>query len=298
MPKKVKLSIIGAGKVGSTIALLAASTNKYEVYLANRDSKKAQEVLTLSNDQFSIVSIAKAAQLGEITLLTLSDDAIESLCSEIAQQNLFRSGAIVAHCSGALSSDILSSAKANQETILASMHPLQTFPNITSSLKRMEGTYCYYEGEIEAREPITQLIKDLGMNAVEIDKEAKALYHASAVVACNYFAALMDGALDLAQAAGIDRQTMWYSLDPLVTATLDNIRSSSPAKALTGPIARGDKETIKRHLEAIEEYSQGDERLKILYSSMGVQSSHLALKKGSITEEIKRELDDILISKI
>ncbi|MEA2029871.1 MAG: Rossmann-like and DUF2520 domain-containing protein [Campylobacterota bacterium] len=291
MQKKVKLSIIGAGKVGTTIAILAARTGKYEVYLASRSQQAPKET---QGEKLSFTSIDKALIEAEIILLSIVDDAIASFAKALANKKLIQSGVVVAHCSGALSSDSLNSLQKQSKLFVASMHPLQTFPNIASSLKRIEGTYCYYEGDPQAKVAIAQLAKDLGMHPIEIEKEAKSLYHASAVVACNYLCALMDGALDLGEAAGIDRQTMWRSLDPLITATLDNIRTTSPANALTGPIARGDKETIKRHLKAIEKFTDKSSDLKMLYSTMGLQSSHLALKKGSIDKSDKSMLDEIL----
>jgi predicted short-subunit dehydrogenase-like oxidoreductase (DUF2520 family) len=118
-------------------------------------------------------------------------------------------------------------------------------------------------------------------------------------VACNYLSALMDASLELGEAAGIDRKTLWQSLEPLVSSTLENINTDGPEKALTGPIARGDIKTIDQHLHSINALPSIEqaERLKKVYSAMGVQSAYVARRKGSITEEIQTDLNNILEAK-
>jgi predicted short-subunit dehydrogenase-like oxidoreductase (DUF2520 family) len=291
MCSKIKLAIIGAGKVGMTLAILCAKTDRYEVYVASRNREKAQKSLSQFNEKISCVSIEEAMEQGDIVLLSVNDDAIATLCSDLAQKGYFKKDTVVLHCSGALSSDELLAAKRSYAYV-ASMHPLQTFPSVEAALDKMAGTYCYYEGDEEVREVIYTLASNMGMLPVEINKDLKVFYHAAAVVACNYLCALMDGALELGEAAGIKPQMMLDSLNPLIDATLENIRTSTPAKALTGPIARGDEESVRKHVDAIE--TLGSERLRHIYSSMGVQATHLALQKGSITPQTQTLLEKIL----
>ncbi|MFW6062460.1 MAG: DUF2520 domain-containing protein, partial [Planctomycetota bacterium] len=121
-----------------------------------------------------------------------------------------------------------------------------------------------------------------------------ALYHAAAVVACNYLSGLMDAALALAGQAGIDRRTAWPALEPLVRATMENIAAEGPAAALTGPIARGDAATVQRHLDAL---AGGDDDLLELYRAAGRWTVQLARRKGALAPEEAEKLRCLLASR-
>ncbi|MFT5421736.1 MAG: putative short-subunit dehydrogenase-like oxidoreductase (DUF2520 family) [Candidatus Endobugula sp.] len=287
MINKPTLSIIGPGKVGTTIAIAAMRSQQYEVIIGSRNITKDKNTSKWLGDDIIIIDMHTAATMGDIVLLTVADDSIKTVCDQLAHARMFKADALVAHCSGALTSEALKVAKERCDTHVASMHPLQTFPSIAAALDRLSETYCYYEADIESKKRIQQLIKNLGMRPIEIQKNVKNLYHASAVVACNYFAALIETSLELGEAAGIDRDTLWTSLEPLVSATLDNIKQNGPANALTGPIARGDINTVERHLLALKTLSppKKAERLAEVYSAMGIQTVSLAKKKGYITQQ-------------
>ena len=137
---------------------------------------------------------------------------------------------------------------------------------------------------------IREFAENLAMRPVAIQKSAKTLYHVSAVMACNYLSTLMDASLQLAEAAGIERNMMWQSLDPLVTATLENIRNNGPAKALTGPVVRGDAGTVSRHIEAL----QNDEDLCDVCKVLGRQTAHLAERSGRVSDEKLRAVKQAL----
>lgn len=269
------LGIIGAGNVGLTLAILAERCGRYAVTVGARNKTAAIAGLAEFGSDCTVIEPADAAQC-DIVLLTVPDAAIRTVCESLAGR--FKATAVVAHCSGALSSDELESASG---VAIASMHPLQTFPGVAESLSRITGTYCYYEGDAAAEVVIHEFAENLAMRPVVIRKSAKTLYHASAVMACNYLSTLMDASLQLAEAAGIERDTMWQSLDPLVTATLENIHSNGPAEALTGPIVRGDAETVSRHIDAL----QSEEKLRGLYKVLGQQTVDLARRSGRISDD-------------
>jgi len=171
------------------------------------------------------------------------------------------------------------------------MHPLQTFPTIDATIEKIKGAYCFYEGDEAAIHVIEHLAKNIGLKPVRISSTSKILYHAAAVMACNYLVALMDSAITLAENAGIDRTTAWLSLKPLVTATLDNITKIGTVDSLTGPIARGDTKTIARHLH---ELTLKDEGLTAMYRTMGLYTAGIAVKKGTITAEKAKKIKSLL----
>ncbi len=126
---------------------------------------------------------------------------------------------------------------------------------------------------------------------MRIDTEHKALYHAAAVMACNYLTGLLDAALNLAANAGIERRTAWQALEPLIRATVDNISALGTETALTGPIARGDHRTVKTHLSVLD---RGARELSDLYRVLGSWTVDLAQRKGSIEETAARTLLETL----
>lgn len=252
-----KIGIIGAGVVGQTFAQLLSQQPQYGVTLGSRRGQ---------------VSMHAAAQNADIVLLTVADDAIQAVCQELVATQSIKPAAIVAHCSGALSSDILNS----HVGAVASVHPLQTFPDVAAALPKVAGTYCYCEGDATALAALTPLIESLQMQPVTIQAKNKALYHAAAVMACNNLVALMEAALTLGEAAEIDREVMWPSLKPLIDATLQNIGQQGTKAALTGPVARGDIASVQSHLQAMHASPLLDDTVLASYQALGQQALALA----------------------
>lgn len=291
MNKLPTLAIIGPGKVGTAIGILAARAGYPVVALGGRHKESTIAAARRIGKDVRACDIMEAGQSAKIVFLCLSDDAIENVCRKLAKQNRFIKGAIVAHCSGVLSSDILSTARDCCKCSVASMHPLQTFPTIDAAIKMMSGTYCFYEGDEGAITVIENLAKNLGLRPIRIASKSKVLYHAAAVMACNYLVTLMDSAVQLAESADIDRITAWSALKPLVTATLNNISEMGTVNSLTGPIARGDVKTVRRHLQ---ELASAHGHLTSIYRTMGLYTVEMAVKKGSITAEKAAEIRDLL----
>lgn len=251
-----KVAIIGAGVVGQTFAQLLAALPQYQVKLGSR-----------SGD----ISMEDAAKDADIILLTVSDSAIQTVCQNLVAAKAIKADALVAHCSGALTSEILSSHSGST----ASMHPLQTFPKVQAALPKVAGTYCYCEGDEAALHTLKPLIAALQMQQVIIQAKNTPLYHAAAVMACNNLVALMECALQLGEAAEIDRDVMWKSLKPLVDATVENIDKHGTKEALTGPVARGDMEILRSHLKAIDASPKLRETQGSVYREMALQAAEL-----------------------
>jgi predicted short-subunit dehydrogenase-like oxidoreductase (DUF2520 family) len=126
------------------------------------------------------------------------------------------------------------------------------------------------------------MVKDLGGTLLEITAEKKTLYHAAAVAASNYLVSLIHLALELNKAAGLPMNISFDALLPLIKGTLSNIGARGIPDALTGPIARGDVETVAAHLQAIEKDAPG---LLAIYRCLGLYTVDLAKAKGTLNEE-------------
>jgi len=291
MNKLPALAIIGPGKVGTSIGILAARAGYPVAAVGGRHKERTIEAARQIGKNVCACDIAGAAKSAQMVLLCLPDDIIEKVCSELAQKNKFIKGAVVVHCSGALSSDILSAARECCRCSVASMHPLQTFPTVDAALKMMNGTYCFYEGDECAIPLIERFAKDIGLRPIQISSTSKTIYHAAAVMACNYFVALMDSAIVFAEKAGIDRTIAWSALEPLVATTLNNITEMGTINSLTGPIARGDVKTIRKKKKKLA-LTPG--HLASVYRTMGLCTVEIAVRKGTITATKAAQIRELL----
>lgn len=270
------LAIIGPGKVGTTIALAAQKAGYTIKAIAGRDKNKTELAASALGDAKALTLDNQPIE-ASIILLTVPDDAIESVCNGLSQNNVFTQDQIVAHCSGALSSEVLATARDICGAKIASAHPLQTFSTAQLSIDFMPGTYWFCEGEATAVAALSSMIESIGGIPKTIATEKKALYHCSSVIACNYLVSLMDIALTTAEAAGLERELAWQALSPLIQKTIANIDQLGTSGALTGPIARGDVNTVKMHLSAL---NKTDPKLARVYKHLGEWTVKVAEQKG------------------
>lgn len=267
------ISIIGPGKVGCALARLAQDAGYVVNAVGGRDSNRVSALATTLGEPTRALSISDAAGASDLVLLTVSDSAIGAVASEIARANSLRDGAVVAHCSGALTSECLEPMKSRRDVAIGSFHPLQTFATVEGAMARLPGSHGFLEGEPRAVEILARWGADLGMECVRIATSAKVLYHAGAVFACNYLCTLLGASLDANEAAGIDRATAMRALRPLIESTLDNVLTLGPDVGLTGPIRRGDVQTVEMHVRAL---AAVDPSLVRLYRVLGVHTLELA----------------------
>ena len=279
MNDRLSIAIIGPGKVGAAIGVAASRAGYPVVGVAGRDEAKAKRVAARIGPGVAVGSAKEIAARGQLVLLTVPDDVIEGLCRQLAEAGAFAAGSVVAHCSGALSSEVLSPARDLCGSAVGSMHPLQTFPEAETAAERIPGTHFFCEGDDRAMEALTALAEAIGGTPVRIDSQSKLLYHAAAVMACNCLTALLDASFQTARQAGIDPGLAREALTPLIRATLENVLATGPAAALTGPVARGDAELVGKQAG---EVSAADDRLGEIYRALGVWTVDLALRKGSI----------------
>ena len=282
MSDKPWISIIGAGRVGTALAELAARAGYVVRCVASRDPKDARKLAARLGGDTMARSVASAAAGSDIVILAVPDDEIAGVCDMIAKGSAVKPGAVVTHCAGVLSSEELAEARERRGCAVASFHPLQTFAEPSQKPTELpENTYCCIEGDPRAVEALDALASDMGFRPVRIKTETKALYHAAAAMACNYLTALLDAALTTAEQAGIPRDAGTEAMEPLIRATVDHFFKTGPEAALTGPIARGDIRTIESHIMALATSSH---TLRDLYRAMGLWTVSLARRKGSIGE--------------
>jgi predicted short-subunit dehydrogenase-like oxidoreductase (DUF2520 family) len=286
------LGIVGPGKVGTAIAARAAGAGWRIAAMIGRSQASVDSALAQVATSPRPGTAPSALAECEIVLLTVRDDQIADCARQLAGLGAAGPGCIAAHCSGALPAGVLAPLAQTCGAALASLHPLQTFPSAAAALRKLEGTYFFCEGDRRALEVARGLIEDIGGRFRRIDSPAKPLYHAAAVMACNYLTALLDAAITLAGQAGIARGEALEALEPLVGTTVENTCALGPDEALTGPIARGDAGTVAEHLRAIGALDiETRGVLEDIYRRMGVWTLGLARRKAQADVE---DLDAIL----
>ena len=273
--QKPTVSIIGAGRLGSTLAV-ALSRNGYSIEsLVARhiqSARKAASLLdgdpqALAAKQFNLLKPA------DLFLIATPDDQVATVATELAKLDLDHKPAVL-HTSGALSAEVLSPLR-KKGWSAGSMHPLIS---VTSGGRaELRGTFWSVEGDKAASRLGKTIVEDLGGESFSIRSEDKPLYHAAAVMSAGNVVALFDVAIEMLVRCGLSRKTARGILQPLIASTVQNLETRDPVDALTGTFARGDIETVKLHLEALEKRKLSD--ATELYRLLGRRSLELTKKK-------------------
>jgi predicted short-subunit dehydrogenase-like oxidoreductase (DUF2520 family) len=287
---KPSFAIVGCGKVGTAIAKYLTELGYPVAGLACLTLLSARKLADLVGADRVSTAPWEMTITADVVFITTPDDRIEPVCNSISEKDGFKKDAVVLHCSGALPSTILSSARTCGAAI-GSLHPLQSFASTTFDRNPFTGIITDVEGDAAAVALAQTIAGDLGATSLLIKTDAKTLFHASAVVASNYLVAVLDLAFAFMGEAGVSRQDAWGVLKPLVDGTLSNIGKVGIPDALTGPIARGDVETVLFHVRAIEEKTPA---LLALYKTLGQHTITVALAKGSLEENAAVALKKIL----
>ncbi len=290
---KESFAIVGCGKLGCALAKQMKSSGYPLAGLASKNIISAQQAADeIGTDIFSDKpwEITRSA---DVVFITTPDGQIEAAATLLAENKGLKKNAVVLHCSGSQPSTILMAAKKCGVSI-GSLHPLQSFASSRAEGNPFQNIIAAIEGEAEAVALARQIAQDLGATCFFIKTHAKTAYHAAAVVASNYLVTLQDMAFKLLQIAGIPPENAFQVLKPLIHGTLFNIEKKGTEKALTGPIVRGDTETIRTHIDEILRMAPD---LLNLYQTIGRYTVNIAESGGNITKERARELIQILSEK-
>lgn len=285
----MKIAVVGAGNVGTTLAVLLQTAGHTITGIASRTDSSAARVGARLDVPYGTDPLPFTRE-ADFVFLTTPDRAIADVCATIAAAEGFAAGAIVAHTSGAHSSSLLSSARSAGAWTL-SFHPLQSFASPEAGIKNLPGSFVTIEGDEVALPAARQILVDLSCQPLVIPTEGKVLYHAAACMVCNYFATLVDLGLQMLEVAGVKREEGLPAIQPLIDCTLQNIMRTGPTQALTGPIARGDFGTVQAHLE---QTARQIPSVTPLYKALGLATVAVARAKGTLGSAEQEELLKIL----
>jgi predicted short-subunit dehydrogenase-like oxidoreductase (DUF2520 family) len=268
------IGFIGAGKVATAFGRYLYSCGIAISGYFDRHAEKSRRAAH-ATDSRVFPDTAALASDSDIVLLTTRDDQIAGACSNLCRQNEIDAHHLVGHMSGTHSSSILADARRQGATVF-SLHPLQAFADEDKALAELPRTFFSLEGEGDGLQRIRQLLEQTGNRFFSISSEHKSLYHLSACILSNYLVTLMEAGLAALEKSGINPDDGFQAMLPLIEGTLSNILRMGTAKALTGPIIRGDSGTIRRHLQALKKSELKD--IESLYRQMGLHTLKLACR--------------------
>lgn len=288
--EKPSVSIIGAGRLGTALAVALAAQGYAIRSLVARQLKSARKAATLvgktGTSTADHVTALAAKQIGslpqaDLFLISVPDDQIADVALQLSKLRFDRKPTAL-HTSGALSSEVLRPLAA-QGWSTGSVHPLISVPDKNAPLR---GAFWSVEGDRRAVRLAKALVRDLEGTSFSIPTAEKPLYHAAAVMTSGHVTALIDVAIEMLVACGLTRKTARQVLQPLLNSTVHNLQTKDPAAALTGTFSRGDVETVKRHLAALKKHELA-EALE-LYCRLGKRSLKLTKKQAGITRILDR----------
>ena len=294
MPRRKRSwTIIGAGRLGTALAI-SLSRVGYQIHaLVGRRSSRLRKAATLLDEKVPLLALEELQQVGDTVLITTPDDQLSSVATALASLEMNdRKLHVALHSSGALSSKILSPLT-KPGWAIGSIHPLVSVSEPVTGAQLLQSAFWCLEGDRKALQQARRLVEDLQGQSFSIRTDAKPLYHAAAVMTSGNVVALFDTAVEMLESCGLKGNKAHEVLIPLLQSTVANLNNSSPSKALTGTFSRGDVATVERHLKALDALQLRDARS--LYCLLGRKSLALAKANGldrSKAEKIAKLLED------
>jgi len=285
----LSLSCIGAGRTGSSLCNLLAKHVTIK-QIINRSAASAEYAVNFidAGDPIALNDTGyQKFQPADLWMIATPDDHIEEAVQLLVDSDVLQADNIVFHCSGAISSKVLSRLNVGGVHV-ASIHPIHSFANPENSIANLKKVPFSIEGDAEAIDLLNHLCIAIGGQPFAINSASKSLYHAATVMACNNLVSLLEISKGMLVQAGVDVKHSGNPLDLLIQQTVTNYLSSGAQKALTGPIARGDVDTVVSHLLALQSTPDG---WQDAYRGLGKMAVNISAKQGQASPE---QLQDIL----
>jgi predicted short-subunit dehydrogenase-like oxidoreductase (DUF2520 family) len=243
---RLRVGVVGAGRVGAVLAAALRAAGHEVVAAAGESDASRRRIADLLSGVPTLKPTAVARGC-DLLLLTVPDDMLANVVTTMSDAGALRPGQYVVHTSGRHGLEVLAPAAAVGARV-AAMHPAMTFTGTAIDLDRLAGCVFGLTADASERDLVAGLVDDLGGRPMWVPEEMRTLYHAGLAHGANHLVTLVTQAMELLAAAGADDPA--GTLRPLLTAALDNALEHGDA-ALTGPIVRGDLNTVRAHLDEV-----------------------------------------------
>ena len=274
-----KCGIIGAGRLGSAIAQAMTQAGYNFIWVGSKNNDEAGELAEKIGCKNFGTSFASISVKPELIIITVPDSSIAAISSQAVSSGIIGDKTIVLHTSGVHNSDILKDCREAGASV-AAFHPCQTVTFSSNPQEVFRNIIFDMEGDNAACQAGEQIAQKLGAEAIRLDPEARLLTHTAMTILSNYTVSLYEAAENLLESSGIGQENSRKMLNPLLSATVGNIIKLGPHKALTGPVSRGDSETVEKHLKVLNKF---DKIYGEIYSDLG------RMTLSMISDKIPRE---------
>jgi predicted short-subunit dehydrogenase-like oxidoreductase (DUF2520 family) len=282
--------IFGPGKIGLSLgSVLASAGVAGELLFIGKAKRPPRHPVVQSPVARYVTRPSGPPPAGCRLLLAVPDGAIADVAAEIADLGSPGAGCMALHHSGAQPAAVLEPLSRRGYAV-GSLHPLQTVADPEQGPERLHDAFFTFEGDAAAKGGAAEIVAAAGGRMLEVHAEDKARYHAACVFASNYVVACAAVATRLlAGAVNISRDEAARALQPLWSGAVANLERPGLPSALTGPVARGDKETVRDHLAKL------DGGTRELYGQLALEALALSRELGlddetaaAIESEIRR----------
>jgi predicted short-subunit dehydrogenase-like oxidoreductase (DUF2520 family) len=246
---KSKIIVIGAGKISySLISTLKRSGFNISTVISRKKSsaKKLAEKFKIQNFSNRLSDIPKDCG---IFFLTVPDTELKNLSKEISLLKLNFSESLFVHMSGAEDISALKFLE-KKKAAVASLHIMQSFPS--KNIVKIQNCYAAVESKNKKGEKfLYSVAKKLKLIPFRIKSENKIFYHLAGVYSSNFLVANLYNTNTLFKKAGVPAINPDELFAPIINCTINSVKKSGVSKALSGPVERGDLDTVKRHIKAL-----------------------------------------------
>lgn len=267
----MRIGIIGAGKVGTTLGKYLSIHGKNVTGFYSRTHESADEAATFAETE-TYSSLCKLVEKSDVIFITTPDGVIHQVWGDLLHQDI--SNRIICHFSGSLSSHVFSGREEAGASGI-SMHPMYAFSDKFHSYEQFHTAYLTLEGDPEAVAVMKPMWEAIGHHVLTLKAEDKIKYHAAAAMASNEMLGLMQASLDILSECGFSEKDSMALLTPLVQGNIASMLEKGCVNALTGPVERGDAQTVQKHLQALEGSKAGK-----IYQSLGSTMVELAKRRN------------------
>ena len=267
----MRIGIIGAGKVGTTLGKYLSIHGKNVTGFYSRTHESADEAATFAETE-TYSSLCKLVEKSDVIFITTPDGVIHQVWGDLLHQDI--SNRIICHFSGSLSSHVFSGREEAGASGI-SMHPMYAFSDKFHSYEQFHTAYLTLEGDPEAVAVMKPMWEAIGHHVLTLKAEDKIKYHAAAAMASNEMLGLMQASLDILSECGFSEKDSMALLTPLVQGNIASMLEKGCVNALTGPVERGDAQTVRKHLQALEGSKAGK-----IYQSLGSTMVELAKRRN------------------
>lgn len=272
------VGIVGGGSVGPALGAALVRAGWPVGAIASRDAGRRARFQALVPGARAFAEATALLDEVELIILAVPDDSLAGIAGSLR----LYSGQAMVHTSGALGADVLEPAMA-AGTQIGSFHPLVAFADTELAVAALHGATIAIEGDDQLASLLARMADAIGATAVRLAPGTKSAYHAAAVLAAGGFIALLDAIAELGAVAGLDERGSLAIYGHLAEQTLANARALGIARALTGPIIRGDSGTLAGHLATMRDHAPG---ALPLYLAAADREIALAERRGALAPEV------------